>query len=203
MGKLSKEEQIALVLKAQSGDKEAEVILVENALGFVAWKVKNILNEEMYQDRNLSWDDLFQAGGLGLFQSIYSFKPGYNASFLTYASYKITEAIKEEIKFETGNSNNVVSTEENLEILDVIESSEPSVLDTIIDEENNTDDVIYSLTKCLSEDERRVLYMFYGIGCERETNHRKIGKALNLSEITVRKLVTSSMSKIKNMYKDE
>ncbi|MGI6538019.1 MAG: RNA polymerase sporulation sigma factor SigF [Caldicoprobacterales bacterium] len=85
---LSHEETLALIDKAQKGDKEAEEILVRKNTALIKSIVKKFLN------RGHEYEDLFQLGSIGLIKAIKNYDKEYNVRFSTYAVPMIMGEIK-------------------------------------------------------------------------------------------------------------
>ena len=81
-------ENAVLIRKAQSGEKEAREVLIEQNLGLVHHIVKRFLG------RGYDAEDLFQIGVIGLIKSIDKFDTSYDVKFSTYAVPLITGEIK-------------------------------------------------------------------------------------------------------------
>lgn len=77
-----------LIERAQSGEKEAREILIEQNLGLVHHIVKR------FAGRGIEMEDLFQIGTIGLMKSIDKFDFQYNVKFSTYAVPLIAGEIK-------------------------------------------------------------------------------------------------------------
>ncbi|MEG1847612.1 MAG: SigF/SigG family RNA polymerase sporulation sigma factor [Lachnospiraceae bacterium] len=82
------EENTVLIARAQSGDKRAREVLVENNLGLVHHIVKR------FYGRGYDTEDLFQIGSIGLMKAIDKFDLSYDVKFSTYAVPMITGEIK-------------------------------------------------------------------------------------------------------------
>ena len=81
-------ENAVLIRKAQSGEKKAREVLIEQNLGLVHHIVKRFLG------RGHDAEDLFQIGVIGLIKSIDKFDTSYDVKFSTYAVPLITGEIK-------------------------------------------------------------------------------------------------------------
>ena len=81
-------ENAVLIRKAQSGEKKAREVLIEQNLGLVHHIVKRFLG------RGYDAEDLFQIGVIGLIKSIDKFDTSYEVKFSTYAVPLITGEIK-------------------------------------------------------------------------------------------------------------
>lgn len=82
------ERTIELIKKAQSGDKEAQDILVNENLGLV----KSLISR--FDNRGYDRDDIFQLGCIGLIKAIDKFDTTYGVRFSTYAVPMIIGEIK-------------------------------------------------------------------------------------------------------------
>ena len=82
------EEMAVLIARAQSGDKKARELLVENNLGLVHHIVKRFLG------RGYDAQDLFQIGSIGLIKAIDKFNLDFEVCFSTYAVPMIAGEIK-------------------------------------------------------------------------------------------------------------
>ncbi len=81
-------ENAVLIRKAQSGEKKAREVLIEQNLGLVHHIVKRFVG------RGYDAEDLFQIGVIGLIKSIDKFDTSYDVKFSTYAVPLITGEIK-------------------------------------------------------------------------------------------------------------
>lgn len=88
MSKLTHKQIIELIKKAQSGDKQARDMLIEDNLGLV-WSIV-----ERFKNRQADFDDLFQAGCLALMNVIKYFDVGSGNKFSTYAVPAIYRSIQ-------------------------------------------------------------------------------------------------------------
>ena len=77
-----------LILKAKSGDKQAQAVLIENNVGLV-WSIVR-----RFQNRGHEADDLFQIGSIGLIKAINKFDISFEVKFSTYAVPMIIGEIK-------------------------------------------------------------------------------------------------------------
>lgn len=84
----SSERTTELIKKAQSGDKEAQDVLVSENLGLV----KSLISR--FDNRGHDRDDIFQLGCIGLIKAIDKFDTTYGVRFSTYAVPMIIGEIK-------------------------------------------------------------------------------------------------------------
>ncbi len=89
--RLTKEQQRALIAKAQSGDLAARDTLIH---AHIQW-VLNIARRSVKRV-NVPWDDLFQVGVLGIIHAIEKFDLSKNTTLMTYATFWIRNNIQQE-----------------------------------------------------------------------------------------------------------
>jgi len=87
---------------AQAGDKQAVSLLIEANLPFVR-KVANQIVENPVQQEHLSacgvgFDDLVQAGSIGLWRAIDGYRPFEEVQFLTYAAPAVKRSMSDLIR---------------------------------------------------------------------------------------------------------
>lgn len=85
---LEHDRTIELILKAQSGNMEAQEILVNHNLGLVRSVIRRFAN------RGYEREDLFQLGCIGLIKAIKKFDTSFDVRFSTYAVPMIIGEIK-------------------------------------------------------------------------------------------------------------
>ncbi len=73
------EKNLALIKRAQGGDKEALELLIEENIGLV----KNIARR--FYGRGIEYEDIVQIGAMGMIKAAKSFDEKYNTVFSTYA----------------------------------------------------------------------------------------------------------------------
>lgn len=93
---LSKEENTKYAIKAQEGDKEAELVLLRANGKLVIHFVKR------YTYAGIPFEDLFQEGLCGLMVGIHKYDPEKECAFSTYVSYWIKCKVR---RYVTKNSN--------------------------------------------------------------------------------------------------
>lgn len=78
----------ALIERVQSGDRQAENIMVEENMGLVYSIVRRFMN------RGYDMEDLTQIGAIGLIKAVKKFNPEFKVQFSTYAVPMIAGEIK-------------------------------------------------------------------------------------------------------------
>ncbi len=85
-------ETTVLIRRAQSGEREAREVLIEQNLGLVHHIVKR------FSGRGYETEDLFQIGVIGLMKAVDKFNMAFDVKFSTYAVPLITGEIKRFIR---------------------------------------------------------------------------------------------------------
>lgn len=76
---LQHEHTMALIRRAQQGDREAEEILLKENMALIHSVAKR------FRDQGIDYDDIFQMGCMGFIKSVKRFDMSYNVRFSTYA----------------------------------------------------------------------------------------------------------------------
>ena len=161
--------------KYQEGDSQAKNILIEHNLRLVAHVVKK------YQGTGEDTDDLISIGTIGLIKAVTTFNP-QKASRLSL--YEPIGTDKE------GNEIN---------LLDVIESAPVDIVEDCYIREN-TDYLLRSLKKVLSDKEYQVICCRYGLfGMEEETQ-REIARKLCISRSYVSRIEKTALQKLRGLF---
>ena len=84
---LSREEELAYLIKAQAGDVEARNVLIEHNLRLVVFLAKK------YESTGYDLEDLVSIGSIGLIKGINTYKVDKNIKLATYASRCIANEI--------------------------------------------------------------------------------------------------------------
>jgi RNA polymerase primary sigma factor len=86
--RLSSDEEIDLVARASSGNRQARDCMVESNLGLVHAIAQH------FRGRGLDMDDVVGEGHLGVFRAVERFDPSHGVRFSTYAAHWIKQAIR-------------------------------------------------------------------------------------------------------------
>lgn len=190
---------VALVLKAQNGDKAAKSIICEEYQEMV-WRI----SRKYFCPGQNEWD-LFQHGNIGLLRAINDFNPIKNNAFNPFVIVCIERSITDTIKTATRKKrqsegtfslNAYLGNKNDRTFLDIIpgpESVDPFV--KIADEES-LEDLMSYLTKILSPRQRQVFIEL--LSTERKSLS-EIAKKLNMKP----KSVDNDRTKIKEKIKEK
>ena len=178
---LSAEEERHYLQLAQNGDQNARNILVERNLRLVAHIMKK------YYANTSDQEDLISIGTIGLIKGITTFDPSKGARLATYAARCAENEILMFFRSQRKSSQDV-------SLSDYIETGTDgaalSLMDVVSDEEDLLEQVtlreeIHRLTQaveeCLTEQERQVICMRYGLNGYMPSRQRKVGELLGIS----------------------
>lgn len=174
------EEQHYLVLASQ-GDLEARNILIERNLRLVAHIMKKYYASESDQE------DLISIGTIGLMKAINTYRMDKNIRLATYASRCIENEILMHFRSRRKSSQDV-------SLSDYIESGDQgnalSLMDVIREEDDmlerlsvreNVRRVRQAVEQCLTDQEKQVIVMRYGLGGQAPCRQREVAEKLGIS----------------------
>ncbi len=212
MANLSKEEQDKLVFASQNGDIDSFSKLTQELIPYVRYVIKKVFvgyEEHGVDTSDLSYDDILQAGFLGLIGAVNGYKPDKGAAFSSYAYHGIEGAVKRQLSFELNRSGIKDFTRAITTIS--VDDEDNGLAETLVyDEINALDEIVNSeelqverekfkiAIASLTEEEKKILFMINGIDFEPTSNHKKIAKELGMSEIAVKKAISSATKKMTN-----
>lgn len=198
---LSLEEEVYYIqLMKQGGEQEAakaREILIERNLRLVAHIAKK------YQNTEDELDDLISIGTIGLIKAINSYDDTKGSRIGTYAARCIDNELLMMLRGKKKVSREVsiyepigVDREGNeINLLDVIESEQIDVVEKMeLTEHLKLLKVLYDTL--LSEREKEILSMRYGVFGGREVTQREIGKKLGISRSYVSRIEKKALSKL-------
>lgn len=191
---LSRQEERALGMKIQRGDKSALNKLVNHNLKFVVSIAKK------YRDRGVPFEDLISEGNMGLYHAAEKYDGRRETKFITYAVWWIKNSINEIIKDYA--SNNEINVDDFIfDKKKSIEYHQELINEEFEEELNNIqsrNDSVEELLKCLQERERKIVTMFFGLKGTKEMNLDEIGQSMSLSMERVRQIKDVALIKLKS-----
>lgn len=191
---LSRQEERALGMKIQRGDKSALNKLVNHNLKFVVSIAKK------YRDRGVPFEDLISEGNMGLYHAAEKYDGRRETKFITYAVWWIKNSINEIIKDYA--SNNEINVDDFIfDKKKSIEYHQELINEEFEEELNNIqsrNDSVEELLECLQERERKIVTMFFGLKGTKEMNLDEIGQSMSLSMERVRQIKDVALIKLKS-----
>lgn len=187
--------------KYTEGDLEAKHILIERNLRLVAHIVKK------YQPPPEEMEDLLSIGTIGLMKAVVTFDPDKSARLASYAARCIENEVLMYLRGKKKSSKEVslyepIGTDREgneIQLFDVIEMNEEDVYRRL----ERKEDVIrlyQQVESVLSQRERMVLKLRYGLYNEEEYTQREIVAMLGISRSYVSRIEKSAIEKLRNFF---
>ena len=187
--------------KYTEGDLEAKHILIERNLRLVAHIVKE------YQPPPEEMEDLLSIGTIGLMKAVVTFDSDKSARLASYAARCIENEVLMYLRGKKKSSKEVslyepIGTDREgneIQLFDVIEMNEEDVYRRL----ERKEDVIrlyQQVESVLSQRERMVLKLRYGLYNEEEYTQREIAAMLGISRSYVSRIEKSAIEKLRNFF---
>lgn len=194
--KASEEKEYLEQLK--NGSNSARQVLIERNMRLVAHIVKK------YSQPELDVEDLISIGAIGLIKAVDSFDSEKASRIGTYAAKCIDNEILMYLRAEKKRSRDVslfesIGTDKEgnaITLVDVIECEDEDAIEKIALKSDIQD--IYSVYKeVLSEREKKVIALRYGLFGGEEYTQREIGSMLGISRSYVSRIEKSALDKMR------
>ena len=201
---LSSEEEAVYVRMLQEGSREeaarAKEILIERNLRLVAHIVKK------YQNVEEDIEDLLSIGTIGLIKAVDTFDAD-KGRLATYACRCIDNELlmmlraRKKISREVSLYEPIGTDKEGNEInlLDVIEGQQNEVVERMA-LSDDLKKMFALLQTCLTDREREILYLRYGILTGKEVTQSEIGKKMGISRSYVSRIEKKALLKLKEEF---
>ena len=197
---LSAEREAELLEKSRSGDDDARNELIEHNLRLVAHIVKK------YYNTGADQDDMISIGTIGLIKAVSTFNTDKGIHLATYASRCIENEILMFFRNQKKTAQDVfisdpIDTDKDgntLTLIDVI--ADKSDIADEIDTKIKVEKLRVILPVCLTERERLIIEMRYGLFGREELTQREIAKKLNISRSYVSRIEKSALEKLRKQF---
>lgn len=196
---LTKEEEQHYLRLACNGDLEARNILIERNLRLVAHIMKKYYAQESEQE------DLISIGTIGLIKAISTYRMDKNIKLATYASRCIENEILMYFRSRRKSSQDVSLSDyietgadgTALSLMDVV-CQDDDLLERV-DHRENTRKLRKAVQTCLTEQERKVICMRYGLQGYLPQRQREVAENLGISRSYVSRIEKRALEKLKRM----
>jgi len=194
---LSPEEEKYHLQRLESGSLESKAILIEKNLRLVAHVVKK------YNNENRETEDLISIGTIGLIKAIDSYKLSKGTKLATYAAKCIENEILMVIRNSKKTKNDMylqdtigLDREGNeINLIDVLGTSGDTVME-IVESRIEIKRLYEIIEHQLTERERKVIEMRYGLNNNNILTQREIAKTLNISRSYVSRIEKKALGKL-------
>lgn len=178
----------------------AREILIERNLRLVAHIAKK------YQNADEDMEDLISIGTIGLIKAISSFDAG-KGKLSTYASRCIDNELLMLLRSKKKSSREVslfepIGTDKEgneINLLDIIEHEQEDITEQM-ELYENTKKLVRLLQEVLTERERSIIYLRYGLATGREVTQREIGEAFHISRSYVSRIEKRALQKLREGF---
>ncbi len=178
----------------------AREILIERNLRLVAHIAKK------YQNVDEDMEDLISIGTIGLIKAISSFDAG-KGKLSTYASRCIDNELLMLLRSKKKSSREVslfepIGTDKEgneISLLDIIEHEQEDITDKM-ELCENTKKLVKLLDEVLTDREREIIFLRYGLLTGKEVTQREIGEALNISRSYVSRIEKRALLKLREGF---
>lgn len=201
---LSEKDEKIYLERLSQGDEDARNVLIERNLRLVAHIVKK------FDNTGEDVDDLISIGTIGLIKAINTYDQGKKTRLATYAARCIENEIlmhlrsTRRIRTEVSLYDPIGVDKEGNEItlIDVLGSSPDDVVEKV--ESQCEQERLTSQIKCLSNREKWVLEMRFGMPDGNKKTQRDIAKMLGISRSYVSRIEKRAINKLsKNMVQED
>lgn len=199
---LSNQDLLYYFEQMKSGNCEARKIIIEHNIKFVIYVVLRYYSKMPYEK-----NELVSVGILGLIKSVDTFDVEKNIPFLKYASKCINNEILMYNRREKKHLQ-VLSFENSVEM--DMDGRELKIADVIVDdshdfveeyEKKESMAIINKLLFSLSEKEKNIVFLYFGLNRERNYTQTEIAKMFNVSQSNVSFVIRKALQKLKENLK--
>lgn len=195
---LSTGEEKEYLERCKEGDQLARDMLIEHNMRLVAHVVKK------YQGSDYEMEDLLSVGTIGLIKAVNTFNADKGSRLATYAARCVENEILMLLRASKKFSKEVSLFEpigvdkdgETVSLVDVIEMDNKETLETMILKQD-IKELYEAFESCLTETEKTVLGMRYGLYRGKEHTQREIAGKLGISRSYVSRIEKKAIEKIR------
>ena len=195
---LDKTEENNLFIKMSEGDESARAKLISHNLRLVAHIVRK------YYSANPNTEDLISIGTIGLIKGIDTFKYTSGTRFATYGA----KCIQNEILMYFRSQKKLAGEVSMNETIDTDKEGNPlTYLDIIKTDDTIADDIdmkikvaqtIKYIKTELTERERDIIILRYGLGTDASMTQREVAEKLGISRSYVSRIEKNALDKLKD-----
>ena len=185
---LTREEELSVFAKLNAGDPNARELLIVHNLRLVVYIARK------FESSGVNLEDLISIGTIGLIKAVGTFRADRNIKLATYASRCIENEILMYLR-KAAQHRGEISIDEPLNVdWDGNELLLSDILGTDGDEVSRPleDDAERAMLRravsALSEREREIISLRFGLGCGREYTQKEVADLLGISQSYISRL---------------
>jgi RNA polymerase sporulation-specific sigma factor len=194
---LSAEEEQQILKGYDGSDKRVKNLLITHNLRLVVYIAKK------FDTSGTNIEDLISIGTIGLIKAVNTFRPDKNIKLATYASRCIENEILMYLRKFSGLKNEVsideplnVDWDGNELLLSDVLGSDPNEISAIIENEAEKE-VLNSLVNDLSEREKTIMRLRFGLNGVKELTQKDVADKLGISQSYISRLEKRIISRLK------
>lgn len=197
---LSEKQEREYIERMKNGDNEARNKLVEHNLRLVAHIIKK------YYGTGCEQDDLVSIGTIGLIKAINTFNPDKKIRLSSYASRCIENEILMHFRAVKKTSqdvslNETIDTDKDgnpLTLMDIM-AIDDNILDNL-DMKLNSRKLGQYINEELSEREKTVIVLRYGLNGKKPMTQKQVASLLNISRSYVSRIETKALKTLRHRF---
>lgn len=198
---LSHGEEKLYLKRCKEGDQTARNMLIEHNMRLVAHVVKK------YQCQEYDTEDLLSVGTIGLIKAVNTFDTDKGSRLATYAARCVENEILMLLRAGKKRAREVslfepIGTDkdgETVNLVDVIEMENPRTIDQLILDQDIRE-MYEAFDTCLTESEKQVITMRYGLFREKEHTQREVAGVLGISRSYVSRIEKKAIGKMRDVF---
>lgn len=198
---LSHGEEKLYLKRCKEGDQTARNMLIEHNMRLVAHVVKK------YQCQEYDTEDLLSVGTIGLIKAVNTFDTDKGSRLATYAARCVENEILMLLRAGKKRDREVslfepIGTDkdgEAVNLVDVIEMENPRTIDQLILDQDIRE-MYEAFDTCLTESEKQVITMRYGLFREKEHTQREVAGVLGISRSYVSRIEKKAIGKMRDVF---
>ena len=198
---LSHGEEKLYLKRCKEGDQTARNMLIEHNMRLVAHVVKK------YQCQEYDTEDLLSVGTIGLIKAVNTFDTDKGSRLATYAARCVENEILMLLRAGKKRARDVslfepIGTDkdgEAVNLVDVIEMENPRTIDQLILDQDIRE-LYEAFDTCLTESEKQVITMRYGLFREKEHTQREVAGVLGISRSYVSRIEKKAIGKMRDVF---
>ena len=190
------------MLKEEGGEKAAQAkeVLIERNLRLVAHIARK------YQSSGEEMEDLISIGTIGLIKAVDTFDAG-KGRLATYACRCIDNELLMMLRAKKKTSREIslyepIGTDKEgneINLLDIIEQQQPDIIEQM-ELQQNVKKMFALMQAVLTEREREILIMRYGLAGGGEVTQNEVGKKLGISRSYVSRIEKKALTKMRKAF---
>ena len=194
---LEREKEAELIARMDEGDESVRGTLIEHNLRLVAYIARR------FENTGINIEDLISIGTIGLIKAVNTYRSDKNIKLATYASRCIENEILMHLR-KTAPQKSEVSFDEPLntdwdgnELLlsDILGTEADIVLQPI--EADADCQMLLSALETLTQREREIITLRYGLGGRREQTQKEVADRLGISQSYISRLEKRTLLRLR------